>query len=411
MLEMVRQYASEKLAAAGERARYQALHADYFRRLAANARPIMKGTRWETPLRAEQENLRLALAASFSDQAEAEDGPNLLLQMLEHGLLSEPEVEAWSERATGWLVTHPNIAARSRIRITRLAANLLAAPDLPAAVAALRQVVEDSRRLGSEYTSDLVWSLDNLSRLLASLNEVDAAWAALTEAEERFSTIDPKTLEPGEISWTRAVFAGAKARLANKQGKYAEARAFSNEHLRLLRERGEPEGNFDVWLEMGHTSLDLKEYDAAHQQFLRARTFALAYAAGSPASGVAYVNRCLGLVALGKGELEQALHYSHESLKEAQRGPFHGFIASSVGLAACVAARLGHPLRAARLSGAAASLYARTGRSAWEDSTLDTLLPGWRQGPDEAAVRQAYVAGQALSMEEAVAYALNEAAA
>ena len=64
--------------------------------------------------------------------------------------------------------------------------------------------------------------------------------------------------------------------------------------------------------------------------------------------------------------------------------------------------------RAARLSGAAKALYARQRRNAWEDSSLETLLPGWQAGPDQAAIARAFAAGQAMDTEEAVAVALGE---
>ena len=41
------------------------------------------------------------------------------------------------------------------------------------------------------------------------------------------------------------------------------------------------------------------------------------------------------------------------------------------------------------------TLNVRQSRVPWEDSTLDTLLPGWRDGPEAATLNAAYAAGQA----------------
>jgi hypothetical protein len=67
----------------------------------------------------------------------------------------------------------------------------------------------------------------------------------------------------------------------------------------------------------------------------------------------------------------------------------------------------GQPMQAARLSGAAQALYAKQRRKPWENSTLDMLLPGWREGPDHEPIQAAYKAGQAMTSEQAVAYALG----
>ena len=71
-----------------------------------------------------------------------------------------------------------------------------------------------------------------------------------------------------------------------------------------------------------------------------------------------------------------------------------------------IAAAQGQPLRAARLAGAAQALYARQGRKPWEDSSLDTLLPGWQAGPDQPALAAAFAEGLAMTAEPAIAYAL-----
>jgi hypothetical protein len=39
------------------------------------------------------------------------------------------------------------------------------------------------------------------------------------------------------------------------------------------------------------------------------------------------------------------------------------------------------------------------------------LFPGWREGPDAAALQAAFEAGQAMSFEEAAAFTLDESLA
>ena len=77
-------------------------------------------------------------------------------------------------------------------------------------------------------------------------------------------------------------------------------------------------------------------------------------------------------------------------------------------MAALIEAAHGRPQRAACLAGASARLWQLKGRRPWEDSSLDTLFPNWRARPDHEAISQAYAEGQALSVEQAVALALDE---
>ena len=70
-------------------------------------------------------------------------------------------------------------------------------------------------------------------------------------------------------------------------------------------------------------------------------------------------------------------------------------------------AKQGQPARAAQLSGAAQALYARQKRKPWEDSSLDALMPGWSEGPDQAPISAAFEAGKAMNAEWSLALALH----
>src|SRR5260221_6977965 len=88
------------------------------------------------------------------------------------------------------------------------------------------------------------------------------------------------------------------------------------------------------------------------------------------------IARCLGMVDLLEGKLTPALEQARASLRYVNQIPDYNIMASDLALTALIAAHQDQSLRAATLSGAAQAMYARQGRKPWEDSSLDTLLPG-----------------------------------
>src|SRR5262249_21918057 len=80
LLEMVRQYAAERLQASGETEQVKARHRDYFLALAEEAEPQLKGAAqgmWLARLETECENLRAALAWFGAEEDSAQVGLRL----------------------------------------------------------------------------------------------------------------------------------------------------------------------------------------------------------------------------------------------------------------------------------------------------------------------------------------------
>ncbi len=106
--------------------------------------------------------------------------------------------------------------------------------------------------------------------------------------------------------------------------------------------------------------------------------------------------------------MDRALDYCQEGLRLAVEIPDYNNIATCLGLSACILAKRGDHARAAKLSGAARVLYEKQGRKPMEDSSLDTILPGWRERPEQEAILKAYEEGRAMTVDQAIAYALEE---
>jgi hypothetical protein len=114
-------------------------------------------------------------------------------------------------------------------------------------------------------------------------------------------------------------------------------------------------------------------------------------------------------VALAQDDPLLAQAHFAESLAVARESGDQQRIAEAlVGMAGCAAAQ-GQPLRALRLAGAGAALRARDGHplSADEQEALTSRLAPAREALPDDAQAAAWAEGQALSLEEAIAYALE----
>ena len=113
---------------------------------------------------------------------------------------------------------------------------------------------------------------------------------------------------------------------------------------------------------LGYSCLDLREFDQAGRHFRTALEQAHILVSGLGQSFTGSVYRGLGEVDLRQGRLEPALENCLEGLRLGGNIFDRNIIATSLGLAAMIAAAQGQPLRAARPAGAAQALsYARQG--------------------------------------------------
>jgi predicted ATPase/DNA-binding CsgD family transcriptional regulator len=410
LLEFTRQYAREKLQEAGDSERRRRRHRDYFLQFAETNFPKLDSRdrlRWTRRLAAERENFRGALEWSFSDLTEVEAGPRLLMAMNDLWTSNQESVD-WLKKGVAWCQSHAEVSERVYASVLGSASGPLALNDPQTALTWLRQAVDISRHLGPEGRETLMFSLAFLAiQYMEQRGDAAPAMAPIAEAEAIFLELGPDRFPAEKYLALKAGFAGVKAKLANSQGHYQDAKMQAGESVRLNDATGDRWGHISTQIELGTACLNLGEYAQARDTFLEA----LALIEESGDREKAYVLRWLGMVDFRQGQLERALDYCRDSLQEAARMPDHNTLASGLGVCAGIAAKAGQPVRAARLSGAAAALYATQKRKAWEDSSLDTLLPGWRAGPDAAAITAAFEAGLEMNVEQAMAFALSESAA
>jgi tetratricopeptide (TPR) repeat protein len=321
---------------------------------------------------------------------------------------SYPEQIEWGQRAARWCEQHPQIAEVYLARVKYTYAYAMAIQDGRLGVAWAQQAVDLYRRLDLPDRRPLLSALSRLcSASIQHLQAVDQAAAALDEAERLYQSLGPEFIpEGGRLRWEMVVHVD-RARIANERGDHQQAKPHCAEALRLATLGGESEV-FIIEVTWAHACFSLKDCDEAE---LHVRAALAATDENDPVfQRTSWANWWLGYINLARGDLDQALTYCRVSLRAASELTEYGIVAAGLEVAAIIAARRSETLRAARLSGATVVLREKHGQRYSEQASLGAILPGWRDGPAAADIQQAYDLGRAMDADEAVAYALDEAA-
>jgi non-specific serine/threonine protein kinase len=407
LLETVRQYATAKLRAAGGEARLRLRHRDYYllftEKNAPNDQPSEYFIRRDR-LYADLENLRQAVEWSLGEQISVAAGLQLLMRAV-HFLYSLDEKIDWCRRGIALAENNPEVPPALLGRLLLLARMFLMVDDPQSALVMTRRAAEIGRELIPDQPRLLIESLCHLTELYVTLDDVESAARALEAAQAVARSTKPETPSPGHRT-LGAWIADRASLVAQVQGDYQTSKAMAAECLRLDELTGAPQNIMFSHRSLAFSCIDLREFDEAGRHFRIALEQAHTLFSDSEQSFTGSVYRGLGEVELRQGRPEAALENCLEGLRVGSKIYDRNIIAANLALAAMIAAAQGQPLPAARLSGAAQAVYARQRRKSWEDSSLDTLLPGWQAGPDQPAIAAAYAEGLAMTAESAVAYAL-----
>jgi predicted ATPase/class 3 adenylate cyclase len=394
LLETVREYAAERLAAGGEHLPLRRAHAEYFGALAREAESGLRGAEqaaWLDRLEADHDNLREALRW-WTEQAAAGD-----LRSAAAGLeLAGALWRFWQVRgylSEGW---------RRLGELLELTAPLAAGapgppgpvapgdPGAPAAPAALsrryraaraeaafgasvlagylgdgapgRALMEESlalwRAAGDE--EGVAWALQNLGMFDISSGDFAAARTHLAQSAALFR----RHRHPAGLAW--ALMATGLGRI--EQGDAPAARAALEESVALFREVGDRRG-LALALAWRGTAAAEQGQDAAARADYREGLAIMRTLGGRP-DLIWMLEGCAGLAATG-----------------------------------------GRPHVAARLSGAAAAARETVGLGSYigPRARLDRRLVAVRTALGATAFAEAWAAGQAMPLEQAVAAALEDA--
>ena len=467
MLETIHEFAREKLEQSGEAEITQWNHANYFLALAEQAYPKFNkpdGALWKQRLLEDHDNLRQALNTILEQRESTEDpsveemglrlagalwrfwygsyymreGLDYLSKALARGGMDVAERQAELD-AQSVSITGSRLSAARALAYT--GANTLAwqTGELQAAQAFGQAALKLYKQLGdSEGIMTCLTGLGNTAMKTGNLKAAQALWE--------------QALAVGRTLPDAALLGGILGNLSNifkDQGNYDEARQLLEEQLKLNRESGNQsgvawalrklgdvaisqgqltlaaslleeslemyrafgEGDYyfaRVLLSLGELARSQSDYTKAHKLYGESMEH---FQKAGAKPDLAYVLANLAHVALFEGNIDQASELFRQSLAIfTELGLVDGIALCLAGFGGIGEARK-QPERASRLLAASEALL-QSGEVRWEPvdvAEYERSLVTARTQLDEAGWQRAWQAGQAMSMEQAVEYALEDA--
>jgi tetratricopeptide (TPR) repeat protein len=417
--ELIRQYAFERLLEVEETDLLRERHLDYFLRLAEEAEPELRGAKsimHLERLEAEHANLRAALAWSSENASCAEAGLRLAgaLGWFWHLHSHIVEGREWlgktlSARAVASSpAERPMLAARAKALYwaSQLALNQ---GDIESATALCEASLALARELCDRQC--MAYALHGLGLLAYTQGNYVRAEQLAEASLSLFRELDHR---PGLLH-VAPLLAGIP--LAQKD--YVRAAALYAQLLALARELGDQDGAAYALEELGRLALHQGDYDGAWA--LLSESWTLFREVGNR-SFSAFSLMGLGLVSLHRCQFEQATAQLKESLIQFSAVNFEG----GVGIFNCVhglarvAAAEGSQegmlrekklARAVRLFGAAEALFEAISDLSFvvaDRAEGDRQVTTIHAQLDESTFAAAWEEGRVMTMEQAIAYALED---
>jgi DNA-binding NarL/FixJ family response regulator len=435
MLETIRAFALDRLAAGGEERAIRRVHAQCFCELAERAEPELEGSlqmSWLDRLEADHDNLRAALSWSL------ESGDEEIALRTAGALWRFWSVRGYISEGRGWL---------ERTLSTSVGSNAARAKALRGA-GILAETQQDYERATSLHTEALVrWQdagdLRGAARTLLDLGNVASDQSDYARAVELYE--QARTL--GRESGHRRSEVFALANLGNvalRQGRNAEAAAYFEEALPLVRALHDMQSEGIILNNLGAVFERLNEFPRATA--FQEEALALRRAIGDRV-GVATSLTNLGELADSHGDLDRAIPLFEEAVAIANEVGDREVMATALFGLGEVARKRGdpstairhhaeglallqttgmrtdiadgleaiggllahdHPERAIRLLGCAASLREQIDalRPAALEARCQQDIATVRARLGERAFAELWATGEAMELEDAIAEAL-----
>lgn len=431
LLETIRQYAQERLMVTGQGATFRRHHLDYFMTWAKRVKPELTGPDqviWLHHLEKELDNMRAAL--NWARETDCEAGLQLITaswRFWGYGYVGEGEM---------WL-------AQLMAKATSLAPAVKAKALQVWAIFNSNLFKNEEARLLLEKSLSLYQTLQDEAEITNSLRllTLNHGWI-----ENRMALLDllPRLRNPGyELQLAEALL--ELGFYEAHQNNYEQAKAFMQESVSLYREIGHLTGLADVlqwsgWVAIWEGAfeaarLPLEESLAIHKQLGERRIFGslqmlgvLHFKLGNYPLALQYLNESLaltqhsGAIATGywtfvhlgyahlrMGDLEEATAIFTKSVGQFNDvQEYMGIVYTLEGVAS-LAVRREQADRAVRLFAFADGMRValHDPRPFSEQADVEQDLVAIREMIDEETFTAVYAEGQTMTMEEAIAYALE----
>ncbi len=443
LLEPVREYALEILAARGEVPRTQARHAEYYLSLALEADSHLRTPEqieWLERLEVERGNLEAALAWFIETAHNAESGLRLAAALLWfwniRGYLSEARrwlMKALDAAQSGEMP--PGLRARA---LWGLGAILWQEGDLASAQSRVEQSIALFRQAGPAHSRDLALAL--------SVHSIVAAYQSLDQLAQTSAEESAALFRALNDTWGTALILNILGLAGLKRHDYAGARACFEQSLDLFRGTGDRWGTAIPLLYLGHLNSLEGCYEPASGRYQEAnelwqaigerwqRALALSglaqalYVRGDRVRANAVHRESLellkqmglktaladvlfnfGRVGLRVQEYHLALSLFLESLALFHERGLRQEVSHCLVALAEIAAAFGEPRHAARLLGAAEAALEAIGAdmSQAPRADFDRAAAAARTRLDEADLATEWKQGRAMTLEQGVEYVLQ----
>jgi len=395
MLEMIREYAEEKLAGTGNLNAFRDRHAQYFINkmteinLLIQTRESQNSLDW---IDREHDNLRATLAWILERPAFLEVGPVLLASMdwfwFRRGYLSEGR--EWSRKMLLTLGSEERTPERV-FTLFSIGALAMWQGDLNQAIGSIDQALGIARWL--EYPYHLAVTLLFKGTIFVNMGRDQDALPILEEARSLFEELG--------MQWYVATTQVHIANAALGQGHTEKALENLSQALAINDEIQEKWLQSFIFNNFGEVSRVRGEYDLAQSYYLQSEAL---FREMGDAGELARLVQNLGYINLHRGELKAAENRFQESLSmflklNNQRG-----IAESLSAIAGLLIARGEYESAAQLFGAAANLLEQTGGSWWPADRVEIgkNSDSLKTELDEKILEKLVEAGRRMSIESAV---------
>jgi len=433
LLDTVREYAKERLMAAGEAGLFHNAHRDWFLALAQQAEPSPDEPNevWLDRFEADHDNLRAAIEYSMAtNDAEVAlrlgtalwrfwhvrghwtEGRQRLEAALSVATRAPPDLRAKALHAAGMLARRQGDYERATA-LSEESLNLQKTLGDAHGIATSLTTLGNIAYVQANYTS--AWELheeslrygreaENKHAIAASLHNLALVADHLGDYQ-RATTLCRESLEVFRQAGDKQGCASALhllGVLASDQADYAAARAFAEESLAIHRELGDKMGVAAALGNLGLIARENGDYETARAFY--EESLSIRRELGEKL-GIAAVLSGLGVVAFRQTELARASAYFKESLAMRKTlGDKAGIAESLEGLAMVGADRF----RAVMILAAAASLRGaiRVSRSAADQENYTRYLTDLRSALGEEHFAAAWSKGEILTTEQAIEYAM-----